>query len=244
MAEATPAAAVDDGHPVGRRPAPGRAPASSTSTAARRSPPGEKSLAERLVFQALDRTLTDDEIDAAMEAIVAALAERARGTTPGMTEVILRGAGSALLPLRRPACRGIGPVSPRVGIRGDRVNIVDTISNVTAFDWLAVLFLVGFFVLGYVQGTIRRLLGIASIVFSFLLAANLREPLGKFLAGYWTQWPREYSYMLAFLFIFVVASVVFAHPHPVASTSRPRCSPGGRSSTRSSAGSWAWSRAC
>ncbi len=90
------------------------------------------------------------------------------------------------------------------------MNIVDAISNVTAFDWIAVLFLVGFFVLGFVQGTIRRLLGIASIVFSFLLAANLREPLGKFLAGYWTQWPREYSYMLAFLFIFVVASVVFA----------------------------------
>jgi uncharacterized membrane protein required for colicin V production len=90
------------------------------------------------------------------------------------------------------------------------VNIVDTISNVTAFDWIAVLFLVGFFVLGYVQGTIRRLLGIASIVFSFLLAANLREPLGKFLAGYWTQWPREYSYMLAFLFIFIVASIIFA----------------------------------
>ena len=90
------------------------------------------------------------------------------------------------------------------------MNIVDTISNVTAFDWIAVLFLVGFFVVGFVQGTIRRLLGIASIVFSFLLAANLREPLGKFLAGYWTQWPREYSYMLAFLFIFVVAGVVFA----------------------------------
>jgi uncharacterized membrane protein required for colicin V production len=90
------------------------------------------------------------------------------------------------------------------------VNIVDAITNVTAFDWLAVLFLVGFFVLGWVQGTIRRLLGIASIVFSFLLAANLREPLGKFLAEHWTQWPREYSYMLAFLFIFVVASVIFA----------------------------------
>ena len=90
------------------------------------------------------------------------------------------------------------------------MNIVDAITNVTAFDWLAVLFLVGFFVLGWVQGTIRRLLGIASIVFSFLLAANLREPLGKFLAEHWTQWPREYSYMLAFLFIFVVASVIFA----------------------------------
>lgn len=90
------------------------------------------------------------------------------------------------------------------------MNIVDAITNVTAFDWLAVLFLVGFFVLGWVQGTIRRLLGIASIVFSFLLAANLRDPLGKFLAGYWTQWPPQYSYMLAFLFIFIVASIVFA----------------------------------
>jgi phenylalanyl-tRNA synthetase beta chain len=37
--------------------------------------PGEKSLAERLVFQAADRTLTDPEIDSALEAIVAALAD-------------------------------------------------------------------------------------------------------------------------------------------------------------------------
>ena len=36
--------------------------------------PGDKSLAERLVFQASDRTLTDDEVAAALAAIVAALA--------------------------------------------------------------------------------------------------------------------------------------------------------------------------
>jgi phenylalanyl-tRNA synthetase beta chain len=36
--------------------------------------PGEKSLAERLVFQAPDRTLTDAEIEAALAAVVAALA--------------------------------------------------------------------------------------------------------------------------------------------------------------------------
>jgi uncharacterized membrane protein required for colicin V production len=38
------------------------------------------------------------------------------------------------------------------------------------------------FVLGFIQGTIRRVLGLASMLFSFLFAANLREPLGGYLA--------------------------------------------------------------
>ena len=45
---------------------------------------------------------------------------------------------------------------------------------------------------------------------SFLLAANLRDPLGKFFAENWTQFPAEYSYMLAFLIVFVVGSVAFS----------------------------------
>ena len=49
-------------------------------------------------------------------------------------------------------------------------------------DLLLVLFFVGFFVLGFAQGTIRRLIGLASILFSFLFAANVAEPLGGFLA--------------------------------------------------------------
>jgi phenylalanyl-tRNA synthetase beta chain len=40
---------------------------------------GEKSLAHRLTFQAPDRTLTDDEIDAAMAAITTGLREDTGG---------------------------------------------------------------------------------------------------------------------------------------------------------------------
>lgn len=90
------------------------------------------------------------------------------------------------------------------------MNIVETITGISLFDWFATAFIVLMFVLGYAQGAIRRLLGIASIAFAFLLAAQLRDPFGSFLASSWTQWPPEYDYMLGFGFLFIVASVVFA----------------------------------
>jgi heme A synthase len=65
-------------------------------------------------------------------------------------------------------------------------------------------------VLGFAQGTIRRLIGIASILFSFLFAANVAAPLGDFLGRNWTQFDPQYSYMLGFLTIFVAASLAFA----------------------------------
>jgi membrane protein required for colicin V production len=89
------------------------------------------------------------------------------------------------------------------------VDIVGTITNITPFDWLVLGFCVLMFVLGFAQGVVRRLLGIAGVIFSFLLAANLRDALGSFLASNWTQFPREYSYMLAFGFLFVVFEVIF-----------------------------------
>jgi uncharacterized membrane protein required for colicin V production len=89
------------------------------------------------------------------------------------------------------------------------VNIVDTITGIAPFDWFATGFIVLMLILGFAQGAIRRLLGIASILFSFLLASQLRDALGSFLASSWTQWPREYSFMLAFGFLFVIAGVVF-----------------------------------
>jgi uncharacterized membrane protein required for colicin V production len=95
-------------------------------------------------------------------------------------------------------------------VRGDRVDIVQTLTSVPAFDWLVIAFAVAMFVLGFAQGVIRRLLGIVSIAFSFLLAANLRDTLGSFFATYWTQFPREYSYMLAFGLLFLVGSIIFA----------------------------------
>jgi uncharacterized membrane protein required for colicin V production len=90
------------------------------------------------------------------------------------------------------------------------VDIVQTIVSIGLFDWLVIGFCVAMFVLGFAQGVVRRLLGIASIAFSFLLAAQLRGTLGSFFATNWTQFPREYSYMIAFGILFVVSTVVFA----------------------------------
>jgi uncharacterized membrane protein required for colicin V production len=83
------------------------------------------------------------------------------------------------------------------------------LSSLTLFDLVYFLFLFGFFVLGFVQGTIRRLLGLAAVLFSFLFAANVRDPLGSFLAANWTQFPREYAYMIGFLTVFLAAWIAF-----------------------------------
>lgn len=88
------------------------------------------------------------------------------------------------------------------------MDIVQTITSITPFDWLVIAFVVAMFLLGYAQGIVRRLIGIVAVLFSFLLAANLRDALGNWLAGNWTQFPREYSYMVAFLFLFIVFMVI------------------------------------
>jgi len=89
-------------------------------------------------------------------------------------------------------------------------NISDFIRTVNVFDVLVILWLFGWFVLGFIQGSIRRLVGIASIVFSFYLALQLNTLwLGGFLAKNWTQYPKEYSYMLGYLVIFVAAVIAF-----------------------------------
>lgn len=88
------------------------------------------------------------------------------------------------------------------------MNISDIVS-VNRFDLLVILFCFGMFVLGYVQGTIRRVLGLASMLFSFLLAANLRDSLGNYLAQNWNQFPDEYAVMLGFGIVFVAATIAF-----------------------------------
>jgi uncharacterized membrane protein required for colicin V production len=77
-------------------------------------------------------------------------------------------------------------------------------------DLVLVLFFLAFFVLGFAQGTIRRLIGIASILFSFLLAANLSEPLGTFLGNNWAQFTRQYAFMIGFGTVFVASALAFA----------------------------------
>jgi uncharacterized membrane protein required for colicin V production len=72
------------------------------------------------------------------------------------------------------------------------------------------LLLVAAFVIGYLQGTIRRLLGIAAVLFSFVLAAQIRDPFGDFLANNWTQFPPAYSHMIAFLLTFFAAWIALS----------------------------------
>jgi len=85
------------------------------------------------------------------------------------------------------------------------VNILD----INRFDLLVILACFGMFVLGFIQGTIRRVLGLAAMLFSFLFAANLRDPLGNYLASEWNQFPDEYAIMLAFGIVFGTATVAF-----------------------------------
>jgi uncharacterized membrane protein required for colicin V production len=90
------------------------------------------------------------------------------------------------------------------------VNLGEFLGGIGTVDLLIVLYFIGFFVLGFAQGTLRRLIGIGSILFSFLFAANLLPSLGAFLADHWTQYPRPYSYMIGFGAVFAASSVALA----------------------------------
>jgi uncharacterized membrane protein required for colicin V production len=90
------------------------------------------------------------------------------------------------------------------------VEIGEFITSIAGIDLLLLLGFGGFFILGFAQGTIRRLIGLASVLFSFFFAANIAEPLGNFLSRNWTQFYPEYSYMVGFLTVFVAASLAFA----------------------------------
>lgn len=90
------------------------------------------------------------------------------------------------------------------------MNLADFVSSINVFDVVVLLYLFAWFVAGFIQGTVRRVVGTASIVFSFFLAAQLNNAwLGGFLADNWTQFPREYSVMLGFLTLFVAGVVAF-----------------------------------
>jgi uncharacterized membrane protein required for colicin V production len=72
---------------------------------------------------------------------------------------------------------------------------------------LFVVFAVAFTV-GYVQGVIRQLLGFGVAIVAFLLAANLRAPLGGWFAQYWSGVPTEFSAMFGFGIAFVALVVL------------------------------------
>jgi uncharacterized membrane protein required for colicin V production len=84
------------------------------------------------------------------------------------------------------------------------LDVVGAIRSLNLFDLLVVFFVCGFFLAGFVQGTLRRLFGLAILLMALLFALNLRDPLGSWLGGYWTQYPKGYSSMLAFGGSFVV----------------------------------------
>src|SRR5215211_5878719 len=90
------------------------------------------------------------------------------------------------------------------------LDIGTILEGTSGIDLLILIYFIAFFVLGFAQGIIRRLLGIGSMLFSFLLAANVAKPLSDFLAANWTQFVPEYSYMIGFLTIFVAGVVAFA----------------------------------
>ncbi|MBI2781760.1 MAG: CvpA family protein [Chloroflexi bacterium] len=79
--------------------------------------------------------------------------------------------------------------------------------RIQPFDLVLFLALLAMFIVGYAQGVIRRLLGIAAIVFSLILGAQLRQPLGSYLSAQWTTIAPDYSYMVAFGAVFVAAAV-------------------------------------
>ena len=90
------------------------------------------------------------------------------------------------------------------------MDIVTFIHSFRLFDLLFLLFLSVAFLLGYIQGSIRRILGIGSILFAFLLAANARDGLGRFFADNWHQFPATYSFMIAFGLIFAVLAIALS----------------------------------
>lgn len=90
------------------------------------------------------------------------------------------------------------------------MNVAEFLRSVNTFDLLIVLVMFAMFILGFIQGTIRRLLGIASVLFSFFLAANLREPLGDFLIANWSQFPGPYAVMIGFGTVFIASVLAFS----------------------------------
>jgi len=77
-------------------------------------------------------------------------------------------------------------------------------------DLIIFLGLFFFVILGVMQGSIRRILGIIAILFAFLVAASLRDRAGNILADNWTQYSSGYDHLFAFAAIFVVGAVALS----------------------------------
>ena len=82
--------------------------------------------------------------------------------------------------------------------------------RLTPFDIVVVLALLGMFIVGYAQGVVRRLLGIAAILFAIVLGSYLRAPLGAYLAEQWTSISDDYSFMVAFGAAFAATAIALS----------------------------------
>jgi uncharacterized membrane protein required for colicin V production len=84
------------------------------------------------------------------------------------------------------------------------------VEAIKPFDLVIVLALIAMFIVGYAQGTVRRLLGIAAIIFSLILGVQLRQPLGEYLSNEWTSIATAYSFMVAFGAVFLATAVTLS----------------------------------
>jgi uncharacterized membrane protein required for colicin V production len=73
----------------------------------------------------------------------------------------------------------------------------------TAADLLFIVAFAGAGALGFVQGALRQVLGLAVLLVAFVLGAGLRQPLGNWSASYWTDVPVQFSWMFAMLISFL-----------------------------------------
>ena len=82
--------------------------------------------------------------------------------------------------------------------------------RITPFDLVIFLALIAMFIVGYAQGVVRRLLGIAAVLFAIVLASYLRQPLGAYLANEWTSIDDAYSFMVAFGGVFLATWIALS----------------------------------
>ena len=87
---------------------------------------------------------------------------------------------------------------------------MDPLAHQNLFDLLVFLVLVAGFIVGYLQGAVRRLIGIVTVLFALIVSAQLRGALGDFLASNWGQFPPGYTDMLAFGFLFLLLVMIAA----------------------------------
>jgi uncharacterized membrane protein required for colicin V production len=90
---------------------------------------------------------------------------------------------------------------------GRSMDITGAIRSAPLVDLGILIGLGVFFFLGVLQGAIRRLIGIGSMLVAFLVAGNLRDPLGGFFGDNWTQFDRDYNKLLAFIIVFALVGV-------------------------------------